>query len=154
MSYVVVRLRGTVNIKREISDTLRYLHLNRVNHCVILPDNPVNRGMLQKAKDYITWGEVKPETLEKLIKARGKLEGDSPLTDEHLKKNSQFKNVKELAEAVSIGTAVYGKLPGVTPVLRLAPPRSGHGSIKRHFPVKGALGYRGAEMDSLLNRMI
>ncbi|MDG6225722.1 MAG: 50S ribosomal protein L30 [Candidatus Thermoplasmatota archaeon] len=154
MSYVVVRVRGTVNIKREISDTLRYLNLNRVNHCVILLDNPVNRGMLQKAKDYITWGEVKPETLEKLLRSRGRLEGDAPLTDEHLKGNSEFKNVKELAQAISVGKAVYRKVPGVTPVFRLAPPKSGHGSIKRHFPVKGALGYRGAEMDSLLNRMI
>ena len=154
MSYVAVRIRGTININVEIKETLKYLNLNRVNHCVILPENPVSKGMLKKAKDYITWGEVGGETLEMLISKRGKVEGDHPLTDGYVKKNTEYSNIKGLAKAIADGETEYKKVPGVTPMFRLSPPRSGHGTVKRHFTVGGSLGYRGAEMASLLERMI
>jgi large subunit ribosomal protein L30 len=154
MSYAVVRVRGTININIEIKETLRYLNLNRVNHCVILPENPVMKGMLQKAKDYITWGEVDGETAEKLIRSRGKIEGDHPLTDEYVKKNTDYATITDLSKAIAEGSADYKKVPGVTPIFRLAPPKSGHGTIKRHFQIGGSLGYRGAEIKALLDRMI
>jgi large subunit ribosomal protein L30 len=112
------------------------------------------RGMLQKAKDYITWGEVSGETLERMMKARGRLSGDHPLTDEYVKKNTEFKGMKELAMAIAGGKAEYKCVPGVTPMFRLSPPKSGHRTVKRSYPIGGSLGYRGNEIDSLLNRMI
>jgi len=154
MSYAAVRVRGTVNINIEIKETLRYLNLNRVNHCVLLPENPVTKGMLQKAKDYITWGEIDGETAENLIKTRGRIEGDHPLTDDYVKKNTDYNNIKELSKAIAAGEAEFKKVPGVTPIFRLSPPKSGHGTVKRHYPVGGSLGYRGAQIKTLLERMI
>jgi large subunit ribosomal protein L30 len=154
MSFAVIRVRGTVNIDHEIKETLRYLNLNRVNHCVVVPENPVTKGMLQKTKDYVTWGEIDEKTLEKLILSRGRIEGDHPLTDSYIKKNSDYSNIKELAKAIASGTTEYKKVVGVTPIFRLSPPKRGHGTVKRHFTIGGSLGYRGAEIGALLDRMI
>ena len=61
MSFAVLRLRGKGDLRREVKDTLRLLHLTRQNHCAIVPQDPTYRGMLQLVKDYVTWGEVDPE---------------------------------------------------------------------------------------------
>ena len=58
-------LKGTVN------DTLRMLHLHRKNYCSVHKDSPSLRGMLQKSKDYITYGTITSEAYEKLKKAKG-----------------------------------------------------------------------------------
>ena len=71
MTYAVIRVRGSVNVREDIKDTLKMLRLNRVNHLVFLPENDSYAGMLQKVKDYVTWGEIKPETLAKIIIRRG-----------------------------------------------------------------------------------
>ncbi|MGA1822111.1 MAG: 50S ribosomal protein L30 [Thermoplasmatota archaeon] len=155
MSIAVVRVRGTLNIKPEIRETLKFLRLNRVNHCVVIPDNPVYRGMLQKAKDYVTWGEIEPDVMSKLLSERGRLDGDEELTDAYIKRNSDFKNAKEMAEAIAKDDYELKQLPGITPVFRLAPPvKGGYEGIKRAYSVGGALGYRGSEINKLLQRML
>ena len=70
MSYLVIRARSDRGVTRKIRETMSMLNLTRVNHATIVMDNPSYRGMLQKSKDYITWGEVDANTIEKLIKER------------------------------------------------------------------------------------
>jgi len=79
MTYAIIRVRGTVNIKPNIKKTLQLLNLTRANHCVLIEETPSTKGMLQIVKDYVTWGEVEKETLTKLIKERGRLEDDKPI---------------------------------------------------------------------------
>ncbi len=55
-AFTIIRLRGTQNLNPKTKDTLKYLRLNRVNHAVVLPRNATTVGMLQVAKDYVTWG--------------------------------------------------------------------------------------------------
>ena len=59
----MIRIRGTVELRGDIKETLKMLGLTRVNHCVIIDDDPSYKGMLQKAKDYITWGEVRQDVV-------------------------------------------------------------------------------------------
>ncbi|GIR34454.1 MAG: hypothetical protein CM15mP48_1380 [Candidatus Poseidoniales archaeon] len=33
------------------------LNLTKVNHATIIPERPTYTGMLQKAKDFVTWGK-------------------------------------------------------------------------------------------------
>jgi large subunit ribosomal protein L30 len=111
--------------------------------------------MLQKAKDYITWGEVDTTSAEKLLKDRGEIVGGSRLTDVFVKKNTKFKDIKELSVAVSEGTFDHRKVDGINPVFRLAPPKKGgYEGIKRAYTVGGALGYRSKDINKLLERMI
>jgi large subunit ribosomal protein L30 len=154
MTYAVVRVRGIVNVNPDIKKTLQLLNLTRVNHCVILEENPIFKGMLQVAKDYITWGEVEKDVLLKLINTRGKLEGDKKLTDDYLKSSTSYTNFDKLSQAIIENKFKYKDIPNVKPIFRLNPPKNGYEGIKRSFTNKGALGYRGKEINKLIEKMI
>ncbi len=151
---VIIRLRGTQNLNPKTKDTLRYMRLNRVNHAVVLPASDTTKGMLQVAKDYVTWGEVDAKTLAAVIKARGRLVGDAPITDAHLARTTPYKTVDALAEAIVSGKARYQDVPEVKPIFRLHPAKGGLEGIKRSVQAGGALGYRGPDINELLGRML
>src|SRR5688572_21696795 len=71
-AFTIIRLRGTQNLNPKTKDTLKYMRLHRVNHAVVLPVTQTTRGMLQVAKDYVTWGEVDAATLATMIRSRGR----------------------------------------------------------------------------------
>ncbi len=151
--YAVVQVRGVVNTRREIKDTLRMLRLHHINHCVLAPDTPESLGMIRKVKDFVAWGEITPEVLETLMRHRGRLEGDDPLTDDYVREHTSYGNIAELAEAIVGGEVTLRDIPGLKPVLRLHPPRKGYKSLKRTYPQGGALGYHGPEINELLYKM-
>lgn len=68
----VVRVKGEVNLRREVRDTLKMLNLVSKNSCVVLEASPSNTGMIKKVKDYVTWGEIDQETVALLEKRRKK----------------------------------------------------------------------------------
>ena len=76
MMLAAVRIRGTPGTRKDIRDTLQMLNLTRVNHCVIIPRTDDYLGMLRKAENYLTWGEIDRPTLECLIKTRGREQGN------------------------------------------------------------------------------
>lgn len=154
MTWAAVRIRGTVNLRPEIRDTMKLLRLTRANHLVLLPEREALRGMLQKAKDYITWGPVDPKVLARVLATRAKLEGDKPLTDEYVKEVTGLPSIEALAGAVAKGEVDLGSIGGIKPVIRLPPPRRGYEGIKRSYTEGGALGYRGAAINELLLRMV
>lgn len=67
----VIRIRGGIKARYAANKTLKMLNLTRVNHCVLVDDDPSTLGMLQEAKDYITWGEIKPERLNTCYESAG-----------------------------------------------------------------------------------
>ncbi|MDR0334936.1 MAG: 50S ribosomal protein L30 [Methanomassiliicoccaceae archaeon] len=152
--FAVIRVRGQADVNVDVRRTMELMNLTRVNHCVLIPDNDVTKGMLQKAKDYITWGEVNAETLTQMITVRGRLSGDAAITDEYLKANTEFATVAEMAAAV-IGSGYRMKdAEGAKAVFRLHPPAKGYKGIKRSFRNGGALGYRGDAINELIARML
>ncbi len=151
--YAAIRIRGRTGINRDIAKTLDYLRLTRVNHLVLLPKDRVVEGMLRKAKDYITWGEIDRETLVQLLSKKGRLSGDRPLTEEYLK-SLNFNSIEELADAILEKKVRYDKLPEIKPVFRLHPPRGGYKNTKRSFRERGDLGYRQKHINDLIKRMM
>jgi large subunit ribosomal protein L30 len=151
--YAVVQVRGVVNTRQDIKDTLKMLRLHHINHCVLVADTPENLGMIRKVQDYVAYGEVDAGTLETLLTTRGRVVGDAPLTDEYVKSNSTFSNIVEFAMALSKGESKLRDIPGLKPVLRLHPPRKGYKTTKRTFVQGGALGYYGQEINTLLYKM-
>ncbi len=151
--YAVVRLRGGVKTRQDIKDTLTMMHLDRINHCVIIPETPNYKGMVQKAKDYVAWGTVNPETLAQMLKNRGELEGREPLTEEYLSENTKFKSFDELAKAICESNASITDVPKLKPIFRLHPARKGLRGTKRTFLEGGDLGFHGTEINSLLKKM-
>lgn len=155
MTLAVVRVRGTINIKNDIRDTLAMLGLGRVNHCVLVDDSPQYMGMLHKVKDYVTWGPIDAETATRLIKERGLLTGKRPIEEKALKElGGGFKSYEDLGVALADGKVKWSKLEGTVRVFRLHPPRKGYEGIKRPYTVGGALGDRGESINALIQRMI
>ncbi|MFH1327518.1 MAG: 50S ribosomal protein L30 [Candidatus Bathyarchaeota archaeon] len=151
---VAVRVRGTVNVRREVKETLSMIHLNKVNHATLIPLTPSYRGMLHLAKDYITWGEISAKTLSHLINKRGEVKGSRKLSEEYLKKYN-FSSVSELAEALCALKVKFAELPELKPVFRLHPPSKGFKkSLKHGFSDGGELGYRGEKINELIKRML
>jgi len=154
MVFAAVRIRGIVNVKPDIKRTLQLLRLTRSNHCVLLEENASIKGMLQIAKDYITWGEIDREVLSKLMDTRGKLEGNVDITEDYVKSATPYNNFEKLSQAIMDNKFKYKDISNVKPIFRLNPPKKGYEGIKRSFVNKGALGYRGKDINRLLERMI
>lgn len=154
MAYAVVRVRGHSRINADIEETMELMNLNRPNHCVVLPENDTVQGMLYKTKDYLTWGEVEETTLAKMIKFRGRLEGGAPIDDEAVKSKSKYTSIIALARAIKKGEVTYASLDGVKPIFRLSPPRKGYEGSKTSYQNGGALGYRGKDINALIERML
>ena len=152
MSWAVIRVRGSINVKPKIKETMKLMRLNRVNHCVIVPENETYDGMLKIIKDYVTWGEVDVETTELMLGSSGKTSGNAIFTKKELK-GSSFKTMKTLAKNLSEGKVVMRDIPKLKPLFRLHPPRKGYEGIKRSFKEGGALGYRGEKINQLIRRM-
>lgn len=154
MLYATIRIKGILKSKPKAKETLRYLRLNRTNHCVLVPINNSYKGMLQIAKDYITWGEIDKETLIELIKSRGRLIGGRKLTEEYLRANTKYKTYEEIAQSLLKNEVKYSEIKDIKPLFRLSPPKKGYGRVKVPFKLKGALGYRGEKINELIRRMI
>jgi large subunit ribosomal protein L30 len=154
MVFAAIRVKGTVNIKPNIKKTMQLFRLTRANHCVLLEENKVVKGMLQVSKDYITWGEADKDVLLKLIKNRGMLAGDKELTVDHVKSATSYDTIEKLSQAIADNKFKYQDIPNIKPIFRLNPPRKGYGGIKRSFKNGGALGYRGKEINKLIEKML
>ena len=156
MTFLVIRVRSDRGVKPKIRHTLSMLNLTKVNHAVLVPDTPAYAGMLQKAKDYVTWGEVDADTISELISQRGRMIGDKPITNAVIKAGSEFSTINALSKAIASGDARTNAVEGMKPVFRLHPPRGakGWGGIKRSFTTGGALGFRGEAISDLVGRMI
>jgi large subunit ribosomal protein L30 len=150
---IALRVRGRTGIKGGIDDTLKMLRLTRINHAVLLNDNPSYQGMLQKSKDYITWGEIDQETLTQLIEKRGRLPGRGRVTDEVLAEMGDYKSAEKLSEAI-LKEETTLEDAGLKPVFRLHPPRKGYSHIRKSFKEGGTLGYRGEEISQLVKKMV
>ncbi len=154
----IIRIRGTVNVKRDVEYTLKLLRLHKPNHCVVRRLDQSLRGMLLKAQHKIAWGEIDFEVLYKLLKDRGYTVGGNRLTDDLVKKftGGKYKNIEELAKAIWRGEISFGELKWLKPVFRLHPPKHGgyKRSVKKLYQEGGALGYWGPDIKNLLLRMI
>lgn len=140
----VVRIRGKKKVNSKIRKTLESMRLHKVNHCVIIKDNPSYTGMLFICKDYVAWGEVAQETVALLLSRRGFAGG------KRLRDGMEKNEIEAFAGGFVKGEREL-KDVGIDPVFRLTPPSKGHGEIKRAAP-RGALGKR--NMDELLRRMM
>ncbi len=133
----IIRIRGVNSVRRKIEDTMTYLRLYRKNYCVVVKDSAAVRGMLQRAKDYITWGEIDEKTYSLLVEKRG----------EEYKGRTEGYHARKFVE-------VKGKK--LKPYFRLSPPRGGFARKGIKWPVSlgGVLGNRSEDIIKLIERMV
>lgn len=151
----VVRVRGTVNVTKEVATTLSKLRLLRVNSSTLIRLTPSVEGMLKKAKDHLMWGRIDKGTLRLLLLKKGRLPGGRRLSDENLSRFTRYKSLDELVEAVWTGESPSQVLKPIKPVFRLSPPKGGfRRSVKKPVKKGGVLGDWGDRISTILKRMI
>ncbi|MBU1203769.1 MAG: 50S ribosomal protein L30 [Nanoarchaeota archaeon] len=151
----VIRIRGKTGIRKDISDTLKILHLFNKYHCIIVDNKPSYVGMIKKVKDYITWGEINKESLKLLLEKRGRLPCKKHLTKEYLEKTTK-KDFDKFSEDMLNSKTSFNEIEGLKPFFRLKPPEGGfeRKGIKKPFSIGGALGYRKENINQLIKKMI
>jgi len=153
---LVIRLRGTFAVPEYIERTLQSLRLRNKYNATLAKSSPSMVGMLRQVKEYVTWGDLKPADLARLLRERGEVSGGNPVTDKIANDLFSKENVDSLAIALASGEigvqALWEK--GVKPVFRLRPPSGGFDStIKRSYTSNGQLGYRGSSIAILMTKM-
>jgi large subunit ribosomal protein L30 len=150
----LVQLRGEVNISHDIRDTLKMLNLHSVNHVTFVPETDTYRGMITKVNDYVAFGEPSADVVATLIERRGEAdEGDADIDDAWVADNTDYDDIASLAEAL-VAEETTLREQGLSPVIRLHPPRGGHDGIKHPVIEGGQLGHHDTEdIDSLLEAM-
>ncbi|ADE05192.1 50S ribosomal protein L30 [Haloferax volcanii] len=150
----IVQLRGEVNIAQDVRDTLTMLNIHRVNHATFVPETDAYRGMISKVNDFVAHGEPSVDVVETLISTRAEPEeGDGDITDEWVSENTDYDDVAALAQAI-VDEETTLREQGVSPVIRLHPPRGGHRGQKHVTKEGGQLGKHSTEqIDELLEDM-
>lgn len=150
----VVQIRGDVNMDQTVADTLAMLNLHRVNHCALVPDTDTYHGMIAKVNDYVAVGEPSTDVLATLIRRRGEpAAGDADIDDDWVSDNTDYDDVEALADALLAEETTLAD-EGLSPTLRLHPPRGGHDGIKQPVAQGGQLGtHSTTEIDDLLTSM-
>ncbi|MEM5853279.1 MAG: 50S ribosomal protein L30 [Candidatus Aenigmatarchaeota archaeon] len=151
--FAVVRIRGEAGLRKDVKDTLRMLRLKNPNNCVLVPETDSFKGMLEKCKDVCTWGEIDKDCLVKLLKKRLRCEGDKRVDERLLEEITNFNSFEDFADALLSGKIQLKDFKKLKPVFRLTPPSKGFKSVKKSWP-EGDLGYRGKNINELLERMI
>jgi large subunit ribosomal protein L30 len=150
----LVQIRGDVNMDTDIHDTLKMLNIHHVNHCTLVPDTDTYNGMVAKVNDFVAFGEPSEETVAQLIETRAEpAEGDADIDDAWVAENTEFDDIETLAQSL-VAEETTLQEQGLSPTLRLHPPRGGHDGIKRPTKEGGELGRHDTEgIDSLLEAM-
>ncbi|MFW5919011.1 MAG: 50S ribosomal protein L30 [Halanaeroarchaeum sp.] len=152
---VVVQLRGDVNMSEAVEDTLDMLNVHGVNHCTLVPERDTYQGMLTKVNDFVAFGEPSEDVLVTLLERRAEPAAGriSDVDEEWLAEHTEYDDFESLAGAL-IDEETTLKEQGLSPTLRLHPPRGGHEGIKHGATTSGQLGRNTTEeIDDLLNAM-
>jgi len=135
----VIRISGMVKVKGDIANTLDRLRLRRKYVCVLVDTSNKNiKGMLEKVKHYVAYGEITKEVLVKLLKERGQTVDKKEIDAD--KVANEVLSGKKLSDL------------GLKPFFRLHPPRKGIRS-KLQYP-KGVLGNNKDDINKLIKRML
>lgn len=149
----LVQVRGEVDMSQGVRDTLSMLNLGRVNHCTLVPESNAYTGMVTKVNDWVAHGSPSEETVALLLETRGLTADGESITEEWLTANTVFESIDALATAL-VAEETTLQEQGLSPTLRLHPPRGGHDGVKHPTKEGGQLGkHTTEEIDNLLTTM-
>ena len=141
---IAIRIHGLIKVKRNIAETLDKLRLRKKYTAVLLDESkPEIMGMIKASKDFIAFGKLDEKTLEKILKARGKVIGDvnAKVSDAQAQK---------IAKEVMAGKSLEESK--IRPWFGLHPARGGI-NTKKHYP-EGVLGNHHDKINELIERML
>lgn len=152
MVYLVLRVRGLVNVSHWAEKTLENLHLKKKFNATIVKENSQTLGMLRKVKELVAWKSVDASIINELLEKRGKVNGWKILTNDNLPKD--YGSITELANAIFTNNLNLSDIESIKPWFTLSPPKGGFNrKTKTQFTQKGVLGENN-DLIELIRRMI
>jgi large subunit ribosomal protein L30 len=152
MAYLVVRIKGTVNIPQQAKKTLDGLNLDKRFRATIVPENMEYLGMLRKVKDEVAWTKADASIVKELLEKRGRKTGYKPITKPDLPNG--YNSIDDLATALAENKISMSKLGEIKPWFALNPPKGGfRRKTKTQYMQDGILGEDG-QLAEIVKRML
>jgi large subunit ribosomal protein L30 len=152
MAYLVVRIKGTVNIPYWANTTLDNLNLDKKFRATIIPENPQTLGMLRKIKEVVAWVSIDAHIVREILEKKGRKAGFKPLKESDIPK--EYESIDDLASAIADNRITLSKLERIKPWFALSPPKGGFKrKTKTQYSQKGVLG-ENKELIEIVKRML
>jgi large subunit ribosomal protein L30 len=152
MAYLVVRIKGTVNVPHWAKLTLSSLHLDKKFRATIIPENDQTLGMLRKVKDIISWTKADDAIITDLLKSKGRKIGYKKIENGDLPE--EYNTFESFSKALANDSITFSKVKTIKPWFALSPPKGG---FKRRTKVQasqeGTLGNNN-DLIEIVRRMI
>lgn len=153
MAFLVVRMKGTVNVPFWALTTLQNLYLNKRFSATLVPETADYLGMLRKIKEWVAWSKADSEIVKTLIEKRGKkiTKLDS---QKESKKKDEYKGIDELVNVIVNDKVKFSDQNNIKPWFSLNPPRGGFKKkSKKQFTDGGILG-NNKDLLEIVKRMV
>lgn len=127
MVYLVVRMKGTVNIPNWAQVTLDNLHLQKKFRATLVPENDQTLGMLRKIKEIVAWTSVEESFVKEFVEKKGRISYSKLLSsqDNSSKDDSSSGSVRNIITEIMKNESFLTKISGLKPWFALSPPKGG-----------------------------
>src|SRR3989442_14061209 len=98
-AFLVVRMKGTINVPHWARTTLDLLHLDKRFRATIIPERDNIEGMLDKVNHYVSRQEVDITTAKELVEKKARKEGYRKIAPDDVTELG-FKSTHEVANSI------------------------------------------------------
>ncbi len=154
MAFLVVRMRGTVNVPFWALTTLKNLYLNKKFSATVVPETPDYLGMLRKINQWVAWSKADSDIVKTLIEKRGKKKTPKLDTQKESERKDEYKGIDELVNVIVNDKIKFSDQNSIKPWFSLNPPKGGFKrKSKKQFSDGGILG-NNKDLLEIVKRMV
>ena len=154
MAFLVVRMRGTVNVPFWALTTLKNLYLNKKFSATLVPENSDYLGMLRNINQWVAWSKADSEIVKTLIEKRGKKKTPKLDAQEESERKDEYKGIDELVNVIVNDKIKFSDQNSIKPWFSLNPPKGGFKrKSKKQFSDGGILG-NNKDLLEIVKRMV
>jgi len=154
MAFLVVRMRGTVNVPFWALTTLKNLYLNKRFSATVVPETSDYLGMLRKINQWVAWSKADSDIVKTLIEKRGKKKTPKLDTQKESERKDEYKGIDELVNVIVNDKIKFSDQNSIKPWFSLNPPKGGFKrKSKKQFSDGGILG-NNKDLLEIVKRMV
>lgn len=154
MAFLVVRMRGTVNVPYWALTTLGNLYLKKKFSATLVPETTNYLGMLRKINQWVAWSKADSDIIKILIEKRGKKKNPTSESKDENKSKSDYEGIDELVDVIVNDKIKFSDQNNIKPWFSLSPPQGGFKrNTKKQFSDGGILG-NNKELLEIVKRMV
>lgn len=154
MAFLVVRMRGTVNVPYWALTTLGNLYLKKKFTATLVPETTNYLGMLRKINQWVAWSKADSDIIKILIEKRGKKKNPTSESKDENKSKSDYEGIDELVDVIVNDKIKFSDQNNIKPWFSLNPPQGGFKrNTKKQFSDGGILG-NNKELLEIVKRMV